>query len=77
MVLVGAKAYTVQAIHTNAQGNPTAYTVVTQAGLVATVAASHCPQGTYTGYAVTGPHWGACKLAVAMGMVNGLNRYAQ
>lgn len=77
MVKVGNKAYTVQAIHTNAQGMATAYTVVTQAGMVATIGANHCPQGTYTGYAVTGAHWGACKLATGLGMVPGLNRYAQ
>lgn len=77
MVRVGNRAYQVTAIAYNAQGNPVAYTVVTRASMVATIAATHAPGGTYIGYTANGQHYGACKLATAMGMVPGLNRYAQ
>ncbi len=76
MVTVNGKAYQVASVHTNGNGNTTAYTVTTRANLNATVPATAC--GTpYLGYCVSGNHWGACKLATAMGLVNGLNRYAQ
>lgn len=76
MVTVNGKAYMLYATHTNANGNVVAYTVTTRAGLNATVPASVCGN-PYLGYCVSGNHWGACKLATAMGLVNGLNRYAQ
>ena len=76
MVTVNGKAYQVASTHSSANGVATAYTVTTRVGLNATVPASVC--GTpYLGYCVSGNHWGACKLATAMGLVNGLNRYAQ
>ena len=76
MVTVNGKAYQVASVHSNAKGVATAYTVTTRANLNTIVPASVC--GTpYLGYTGSTAHWGACKLATAMGLVNGLNRYAQ
>ena len=76
MVTVNGKAYMLANVHSNGQGVATAYTVTTRGGVNATVPATVC--GTpYLGYTGSTAHWGACKLATAMGLVNGLNRYAQ
>lgn len=77
MVLVGHRAYQVMAIGYTPTGAVASYTVVTRAGLQATVPARLVPAGTYTGYTAQGQHYGACKLATAMGLVKGLGRYAQ
>ncbi len=76
VALTTGKAYSLVAIQYSPTGQAVAYTVSTQAGLLATVPASAFSQ-PYTGYCKQGLHYGASKLATGLGMVNGLNRYTQ